>query len=44
VFRDRKRGGTPYHHIMQRVATQLSDDDIRDVAAYLASLPAPGGR
>jgi cytochrome c553 len=44
LFRDRTRGGTPYHHIMRRVATQLSDEEIRDVAAYLASLPAPGRR
>lgn len=44
VFRDRNRGGTPYHHIMQRVATQLSDEDIRDAAAYLASLAPQKGR
>lgn len=44
LFRERKRGGTPYHHIMQRVATQLTDEDIRDVTEYLAALPPRGER
>ena len=42
LFRDRQRGGTPYAHIMQRVASQLTDESIADVAAYLATLPPVG--
>jgi cytochrome c553 len=44
LFKGRARGGTPYQFIMQRVATQLSEDDMRAVAAFFASLPADGMR
>jgi cytochrome c553 len=37
LFKRRARGGTPYQHIMLRVAAQLGDDDMRDVAAYFAA-------
>ena len=40
LFKSRTRGGTPYHHIMERVANQLTDDEMRAVAAFFASLPA----
>jgi cytochrome c553 len=39
LFKAGRRGGTEYEHIMRRVATQLTADQIRDVAAYFASLP-----
>lgn len=37
------RGGTPYAGIMATVADRLQPSDIRDLAAYYASLPAAGG-
>ena len=39
LFKERTRGGSPWHHIMERVAGQLSDEEMRAVAAYFASLP-----
>jgi cytochrome c553 len=36
LFKSRTRGGTAYEHIMRRVAAQLTDQDMRDVAAYFA--------
>jgi cytochrome c553 len=36
------RGGSPYAHIMRHVATRLTREQMRDVAAYFASLPAGG--
>lgn len=36
------RGGSPYVHIMRHVATRLTREQMRDVAAYYASLPAGG--
>jgi cytochrome c553 len=38
LFKAGQRGGTEYHHIMYKVAGQLTDDQIRAVAAYYASL------
>lgn len=43
LFRDGMRGDTPYGAIMRTVAAQLSDGQIADVAAYLASREAPAG-
>jgi cytochrome c553 len=38
LFKARQRGGTEYHHIMYKVAGQLTDEQIRAVSAYFASL------
>ena len=38
AFKAEDRGGTEYHHIMQKVAGQLTDEQIRAVAEYYASL------
>ena len=43
LFRHGNRGGTPYAGIMTTVADRLEPSDIRDLAAYYASLPAEGG-
>ena len=40
LFRARARGGTPYHEIMLKFAGQLTDEQVRAVAHYYASLPA----
>jgi cytochrome c553 len=40
LFKDRTRGGSPYAHLMEHVAARLDDTQMRDVAAYYASLPA----
>ena len=37
LFREDRRGGTAYHRIMREVASQLTEDQIDDVAAYFAS-------
>jgi cytochrome c553 len=37
----RRRGGSRYVHLMHRVAPRLEPQDIRDLAAYYASLPWP---
>jgi cytochrome c553 len=42
LFQNRRRGGTEYHTLMHKVAGQLSEEQIRAVTAYYASLP--GGR
>ncbi|HET8819149.1 MAG TPA: c-type cytochrome [Xanthomonadaceae bacterium] len=39
LFRERKRGGTPYAGLMRVAAKHLEDRDIGDLAAYYASLP-----
>ncbi|HXH83711.1 MAG TPA: c-type cytochrome, partial [Candidatus Tectomicrobia bacterium] len=39
LFKDDRRGGTPYAHIMGMVASRLTTDQMRAVAAYYASLP-----
>ena len=41
LFKQDHRGGTEYAHIMQMVAANLTPEQMRDVAAYYASL-APG--
>jgi cytochrome c553 len=40
LFRTRARGGTPYHEIMLKFAGQLTDEQVRAVAQFYASLPA----
>ncbi len=42
LFKEKNRGGSEYKHIMNRVANGLSEQQMRDVAAYYASLPWPG--
>ncbi len=39
LFRSHGRGGTEYLNIMMKVAGQLTDEQIHDVAQYYASLP-----
>ena len=38
LFKSGRRGGSPYAHLMQKVAPRLSDGQIEDVALYYASL------
>ncbi|MGH9458112.1 MAG: c-type cytochrome [Thermoanaerobaculia bacterium] len=38
LFKGGTRGGSPYAHLMNEVAPKLTDEQIRDVAAYFASL------
>ncbi|HVL69783.1 MAG TPA: c-type cytochrome [Vicinamibacterales bacterium] len=38
LFRQKGRGGTRYHEIMHKIAGQLSDEQVRAVAAYYASI------
>jgi cytochrome c553 len=40
LFSREQRGGSPFAHLMQHVATRLAPAQIRDAAAYYASLPA----
>lgn len=40
LFHDDVRGGSPYRHLMHEVAPRLTGGQMRDVAAYYASLPA----
>lgn len=42
LFKEDRRGGTPYAHIMRMVAGRLTPEQMRAVAAYYASLPAGG--
>jgi cytochrome c553 len=44
LFKRRRRGGSEYAHLMQRIAPRLTADQIRDVAAYYESLPVTGDR
>lgn len=47
LFKAEQRGGSSYAHLMRHVATRLSPEQMRDVAAYYAGLPLlsrPGGR
>jgi cytochrome c553 len=39
LFKKGRRGGSRYAHLMRSVAPRLTDDQIRDVARYYASLP-----
>jgi cytochrome c553 len=43
LFQHDNRGGTAYASIMTTIADRLQPSDIRDLAAYYASLPADGG-
>ena len=43
LFREDRRGGSPYADLMQHVAPRLEPEEIRDVALYYASL-APDAR
>ena len=38
MFKSQSRGGTPYAHIMHRVAGRLTPQQIRDVTSYYGSL------
>jgi cytochrome c553 len=42
LFKGDRRGGTSYRNIMRKVAIQLTEEQMRDVAAYFASLPGGG--
>jgi cytochrome c553 len=42
LFNEGRRGGSPFAHLMQHVAERLENEQMRDVAAYYASL-VPGG-
>jgi cytochrome c553 len=42
IYRDKRRGGTKYHEIMHKFVGQLTDDHIRAVSKYYASLPGEG--
>jgi cytochrome c553 len=44
LFRKGVRGGTPFAHLMQYVATRLDEREIRDIAAWYASLDPTRGR
>jgi cytochrome c553 len=39
LFKERRRGGSPFAHLMDQVAPRLTPEEMRDVAAYYASLP-----
>jgi cytochrome c553 len=41
LFKEGRRGGSPYAHLMRSVAPRLTDDQIRDVARYYAALGKP---
>lgn len=36
LFKERRRGGSPYAHLMNQIAPLLSDAEMRDVALYYA--------
>jgi cytochrome c553 len=40
LFRENKRGGSRFSHLMNSAAKNLSEADIDDVAAYFADAPA----
>lgn len=42
LFKQGKRGGSAYAHLMDKVAPRLTPEQIRDVAGYYASLPPEG--
>ena len=39
LFKKRRRGGSPYEHLMHPVADRLKPEQMRDVARYFESLP-----
>jgi len=43
LFRSHGRGGTEYLHIMMKVAGQLTEEQMHDVAQYYASLTGESG-
>jgi cytochrome c553 len=43
LFRDGRRGGSPFAHLMHSVAPRLEPGEMRDVAAYYGSLPSGRG-
>lgn len=40
LFKAKKRGGSPYAHLMQHVAARLTEAQMEEVSAHYASLPA----
>lgn len=40
LFKEQRRGGSAYAHVMEEVAERLEEADMRAVARYFASLPA----
>jgi cytochrome c553 len=42
LFQRDQRGGSPYARLMRPIAARLTAEQMRDVAAYYASLPAEG--
>lgn len=42
LFKTQNRGGSPYAHLMNHVATRLNPEQMRDVARYYASLASTG--
>jgi cytochrome c553 len=40
LFKSGSRGGSEYAHLMEEIAPRLSDEQVRAVARYFASLPA----
>ena len=42
LFKKATRGGTPYSHLMTRVAAGLTPEQMNDAALYYASLPRDG--
>jgi cytochrome c553 len=42
LFHEGRRGGSPYAHIMRHVAARLKPEQMRDVAAYYASVGTHG--
>jgi cytochrome c553 len=40
LFKEQRRGGSPWAHLMSYVAARLSPEEIRDVAQYYGSLSA----
>jgi cytochrome c553 len=41
LFKDQRRGGTAYAHLMRHAVAGLSTEQMRDVAQYYASLSSP---
>jgi cytochrome c553 len=39
LFKENRRGGSAYEHIMKSVASRLTPEQMADVAAYFASIP-----
>ena len=39
LFRGNRRGGSPYHPLMLKIAGQLTEEQVRAVSRYYASLP-----